>query len=49
MEYTLAHVGINTNSPEEAADLANLLCTMTPDRREAVEEPFCLSQKGCAS
>ena len=26
MEYTLAHVGINTNSPEEAAELANLLC-----------------------
>ena len=26
MEYTLAHVGINTNSPEEAENLANLLC-----------------------
>lgn len=26
MEYTLAHIGINTGSPEEAADLANLLC-----------------------
>ena len=26
MEYTLAHVGINTNSTEEAENLANLLC-----------------------
>ena len=28
MEYTLAHIGINTNSPGEAAELANLLCSM---------------------
>ena len=28
MEYTLAHIGINTNSPEEGAEVANLLCSM---------------------
>ena len=28
MEYKLAHIGINTNSPEEASELARTLCDL---------------------